>query len=275
MSSPALSPQLVDRYIAALDVPHRGPSLEALRELVAANLTRIPFENISKLYNLKHRGLATFAPIELYLDGIERYHFGGTCYANNFHFYTLLQSLGYDVRLCGADMNTPDVHLVMIATLDRREYLIDAGYGGPFLAPIPRDLHSDFVIVAGPDRYVLKPQDPSGRSQMEMYENDRLKHKYLVKPEARNIEEFAGVIANSFRPDATFLNALLLTRFYKDRAVRIHNLTLIESLGIESTIHQLASRDELIAKIEEHFEMPRQIVAEAVNDLKELRDIWN
>jgi hypothetical protein len=92
---------------------------------------------------------------------------------------------------------------------------------------------------------------------------------------ARRIEEFRHVIAGSFRPDATFLNSLLLTRFYSDRAVMIHNWTLVESQGSESMVRSLASRDQLVAAVEEHFDMPRAIVAEAVNELGDLQDPWN
>jgi len=45
-----LPEEVVDHYLTILGVVRREPSLEALRELLAAHLTRIPFENISKLY---------------------------------------------------------------------------------------------------------------------------------------------------------------------------------------------------------------------------------
>jgi N-hydroxyarylamine O-acetyltransferase len=273
MSDP-LAPELVQRYLVALGVVQQRPSLEALRALVAAHLTRVPFENISKLYNRKHHGLTSLPSIELYLDGIERYHFGGTCYSNNFHFYSLLATLGYEVKLCGADMTNPDVHLVILVVLDGHEYLVDGGYGAPFLEPMPRDLATDYVVELGRDRYVLRPQDANGRSRLDMYRDGQLMNSYLAKPAARRIEEFRQVIAESFRPDATFLNALLLTRFYPDGAVMIHNLTLIEAQGNQSTTSTLRGRDELIAKVEEHFGMPRPIVAEALNELGDLRDPW-
>jgi len=269
-----LVPEVVSRYLTALGVSLQKPSLEALQELVAAHLTRVPFENISKLYNREHHGLTSLAPIELYLEGIERYHFGGTCYSNNFHFFTLLSALGYDVTLCGADMTAPDVHLLVIATLNEREYLVDAGYGAPFLAPLPRDLETDSVITLGRDRYVLKPQDARGRSRLEMYRNGQPQQGYLVKPTPRRIEQFAPMIADSFRPTATFLNALLLVRFYPGRAVVIHNLTLVESQWRESSVHQLSGRAALVAEIVERFGMPRSIVAETVSELGELKDVW-
>ena len=268
------APELISRYLAALGVSRREPTLEALRELVAAQLTRVPFENISKLYNRKHHDLADVPPLQLYLEGVERYHFGGTCYSNNFHFYSLLASLGYDVKLCAADMRTPNVHAVIMVNVGGREYLLDGGYGAPFLSPMPRDLATDYVIELGRDRYVLKPQDAKGRSCLELYRDGQQKHGYVAKPEARQVEEFRQVIAESFQPDATFLNSLLLTRFYLDRAVMIHNLTLVESQGSESVIRSLASRDHLVATVEEHFDMPRAIVAEAVNELGDLKDPW-
>jgi N-hydroxyarylamine O-acetyltransferase len=274
MSDQALAPEFVRRYLSALGVAQQEPALRVLRELVAAHLTHVPFENISKLYNRKRYVLTGLPSIQLYLEGIERYHFGGTCYANNFHFYSLLAALGYHVKLCAADMRTPDVHAVILVTVDGREYLVDAGYGAPFLSPMPRDLATDYVVELGRDRYILKPQNANGCSRLEMYRDGQPKHGYLAKPAARSVEDFRQVIAESFRLDATFLNSLLLTRFYSDRAVMIHNWTLVESQGSESMVRPLASRDQLVAAVEEHFEMPRAIVADAVNELGDLQDPW-
>ncbi|MGA2965513.1 MAG: arylamine N-acetyltransferase [Terriglobales bacterium] len=274
MSDPSLAPELVRRYLAALGVAPAKPSLAALRELVAAQLMRVPFENISKLYNRKRHGLTGLPPLQIYLEGIERYHFGGTCYSNNFYFYSLLASLGYDAKLCGADMSVPDVHAVCMAAVDGREYLIDAGYAAPVLSPMPRDLATDFVVELGRDRFVLRPQDANGHSRLDLYRDGQLIHGYLAKPAPKRIEDFRGAIAASFKPDATFLNSLLLTRFYPDRAVMVHNFTLVESRAGHSTICPLASPDQLVAAIERHFDTPRSIVAEAVNELGDLQDSW-
>jgi hypothetical protein len=45
-----LPEEVVAQYLAILGVVRREPSLGALRELLAAHLTRIPFENISQRY---------------------------------------------------------------------------------------------------------------------------------------------------------------------------------------------------------------------------------
>jgi len=54
----------------------------------------------------------------------------------------------------------------------------------------------------------------------------------------------------------------------------IHNLALIEAHATDYTIRTLAGRDELVAKVEEFFGIPRGIVAEAVGELRELQDPW-
>ena len=264
---------LSERYLQLLGVPRKGPSLRALSELVFAHLTRVPFENISKLYRWKRQGQTTIPTLPQFLEGIEQCKFGGTCYSNNFHFYTLLADLHYDVKLCAADMATPDVHMVSVVRIEGHEYLVDAGYAAPFLSPMPLDLSEDYVIHLGWDRYVLKAKDEAGRSRLELYRDGTLKHGYLVKPRQRTIDDFQPVITDSFRSTATFLNSILLARFWRDHSLVIHNLTLIESRGRQCQIRPLR-RDEVVAEIHQQFGMPLAIVAAAIENLHDLQDAW-
>jgi len=266
---------LMERLLGLLGVPERVPDGNTLNKVVAAFVTRVPFENISKLYYRKRYGLCSRPELERYVDGIERYHFGGTCYSNNYCLHRLLLHLGFEVMLCGADMNNPDVHVVNVVKLEGREYLVDAGYGAPFLQPLPRDLDREHVIVLGNSRYVLHPQDNDGKSRLELFRDGALTHHYTVKPIHRPIEYFSAVIADSYRDSATFMNALLLARFWPNRSLVIHNLTLVEAEGHHYRVHKLADRRELPATIEEHFSIPHEIVAEALADLGELGSAWS
>jgi len=272
---PTMPSELVERYLNLLGIRRQKPSIDALRELVQAHLSQVPFENISKLYYKKHRGLRGLPSLELYLDGIERFHFGGTCYTNNYYLYQLLANLGYQANLCGADMSNPDVHLVSMVTVEKREYLVDVGYAAPLLIPLPRDLATDYTIVLGRDRYVLKPQDVRGCSRMELYRDGNLKHGYLAKPKSRQIQEFEHVIVDSYQDDATFMNALLVARFYPNRSLVIHNLTVIESQGTVSSIRTLANHDEMAQVIVEGFGIPREFTIDAMNELGQLEDAWS
>jgi arylamine N-acetyltransferase len=179
MSGEPLDRHLLQRYLGILGVPEKAPSRNGLAELVRAHLTRVPFENISKLYYRKHLGLADLPSIQQYLEGIAQNHFGGTCYSNNYYFYRLLASLGYDVSLCAADMSTPAVHALSLVHVEGREYLVDTGYAAPFLSPLPRDLPTDYVVELGRDRYVFRPQDENLCSRLDLYRNGILKHGYF------------------------------------------------------------------------------------------------
>jgi arylamine N-acetyltransferase len=266
---------LVDRFLRVLGLGRREPNLEALRELTAAYVTRIPFENVSKIHRWKHLGLEAVPDAPAFLDGIERLGFGGTCYANNYYLYALLASLGFEVSLCGADMRSPDVHMVVLCEVDGRELLLDAGYAAPFLEPLPRDLSVDHVVASGTDRYVLRPKDAEGRSRLELHRDGVFKHAYVVKPTPRRLEDFREVIADSYRPDATFLNALLLARFRPGEALFIHNLTVVEARGPVSTSRTLRDREELVAEIGRSFGIPGDIVIDVLRSLKSFVDAWD
>lgn len=261
-------PETLDRYLGLLGLPARRPSLDALAELTAAHLMRIPFENVSKLYyrhDLSSRGVPGLAR---FLDGIERYRFGGTCYANNFHFGQLLAHLGYRATLCGADMNAPDVHIVNLVAVDGRRYLVDVGYGAPFLEPLPLDATEDQEIVWGAYRHVLRPAGAGQRPRLDLYREDVLKHRYVLNPAARRIEEFADIIAESFAEHATFMNALLISRFGKDHSTMLRNLTLIRSEGTAWHLSEIAEADQLPGIIEREFGMPRDVVRLALDGVR-------
>ncbi len=269
------TPELFERYLSILGVVPEAPSIDHLGRLVRAQLVRVPFENISKLYLKKTQNASYIPSLEEHLDGIERFQFGGTCYANNPYFAELLRHCGYDVDLCGADMTRPDVHMVSIVRLEGREHLVDVGYGAPFFEPMPRDLDHEHEIVFGESRYVLHPRDDRGRLRMDHFRAGELIHGYLAKPEPRKIEHFTEVIRESYTEAATFMNVVVVERFFSDHSVRIHNFTLTESTPDSATTTQLANKLELAEAIEHHCQFPADIVRAAIADIALDADIYS
>jgi N-hydroxyarylamine O-acetyltransferase len=257
------------RYLGLLGVPRRAPELAALTELTSAHLTRVPFENLSKLSRARRPAPPRQPPgLARYLDGIERLRLGGTCYANAFNFHLLLAHLGYDVSLCGADMSAPDVHLVNVVAIDGRPYLVDVGYAAPLFEPFPLDLARDQEITWGRERYVLRPRDAAGRSRLELHRDGELRHGYTVNPAPRRIEEFEQVILDSFSDGATFMHALLIARFWPKRSMTLRNMTLIEAAPSGYGLRQVPRRDELPAVIEEHFGIAGEVTREALDGVE-------
>ena len=270
-----MTPECLTRYLGLLGVQKRLPSKDSLHELVQAQMVKIPFENLSKLYYKETHHLQGIPTLELYLDGIERHHFGGTCYSNNYHFYQLLAALGYHIKLCGADMSDPDVHLVSVVTLEDREYLVDVGYAAPFLIPLPCDLQKKFTLSLGRDRYILRPRDSTGRSRIELNRDGSPRHGYLVNPAPRQIHEFKRQIDDSYRDDSTFMKTLLLARFFPDRSLVLHNLTVIESQGTVTKSHTLTSRDDLVQAINDYFSISGELSKTIVMNMPLSGSAWN
>ncbi|MEW5983285.1 MAG: arylamine N-acetyltransferase [Acidobacteriota bacterium] len=268
MSSTTPAAILFERYLAVLGVRARHPSLDALAELTAAHLARVPFENASKLlgrHDPSRRGVPDLAR---YLDGIEQCRFGGTCYANNFHLHRLLVHLGYAATLCGADMSAPNVHIVNVVSLDGRRYLADVGYGAPLVEPLAMDAADAREIAWGPFRYVFRPRGCDGRAGLEMYCDGTRGGGYVVNPAARRIEEFAGVIAESFDPRATFMNALFVARFGEPRPAMVRNLTLIQASGSTWRATSIVSPDDLPRVVAREFGMPGDLVRRALDGVR-------
>jgi len=275
MELPQKNISLFTEYLNILEVSIKEPSLIALRELIESHLINIPFENISKLYNKKKYALYDIPNFEQYIDGIKKYKFGGTCYSNNYYFNKLLEYLGYNVILCGADMKNPDVHIVSIVKPENQEFIIDVGYAAPFFEPLPRNISSNYQISFGKDKYILFPQDSSGFSQLNFYRNDSLKHSYVVKPHPKSISDFTNVIKDSFSQTSTFMNSILLVIFKKNYFKAIHNFTLIEYSNNNYTKREISNKSKLAQEIETEFGMPSEIAYEALAQIINFIDAWN
>ncbi len=256
---------LYRRYLRLLGLPIENPTLPYLTALTAAHLDRIPFENISKLVYLRREGFRGIVPLEVYLDGIERCHFGGTCYANAGHFSALLRWLGFDARLCGADMDNPDVHAVNIVAVDGREYLIDVGYGAPLWTPLPLDAQSDIAVDFADDRYLLHPRLRDGTCRVDHLRYGEVIHGYTAKSTPRTIDFFAPAVTDSFRPAAHFLNTVCVARYSSRESVSIRPHLMLRQINGELIRKSILSRTTLDDLIEQHFSISRALIAEALN----------
>ena len=266
--------QLYHRFLAILGVSLQPPTYSFLSQLIRIHLSAIPFENISKLYYRSRFGLQQIPPFDMYLEGIEKHHFGGTCYSNNYYFFKLLQFLGYRVQLCAADMKNPGSHMVTRVSLDQQDYLVDVGYAAPFAKPVQLDSDLEQRIIFGRDCYIFKPAGNVG-TELLMYRDGSHKHGYTVRPDPRSLEDFSEVIAGSFHPGSTFFQSILLTKFDHERFLMIHNMELVESTPAQSAVHPISDLDELARIIEMRFRIKRSISREVIAGMDLTSDAWS
>lgn len=263
------------RYLKILGIAVQGTGADLLKSICTSHLSRIPFENISKLHRLRTDEKRSIPSLQEYLDGIENNHFGGTCYSNNYFLNGLLDFLGFDVTLCAADMNTPHTHMVNLIRMDGKEFLVDVGYAAPFLSPLPRDLKKPFEIKSGNDHYILHPKGSDGSSRLELIRNGKLHHGYRFFPHPRKLQDFNKVIEKSFRPEAVFMNSVLLVLYENNGSTVIHNYTLIRTKGHEVRKLGLKSLDELINTIQDYFGIKPAISMAALEGINLTKDAWS
>ncbi|HZW38337.1 MAG TPA: arylamine N-acetyltransferase [Ignavibacteriaceae bacterium] len=270
-----INKHIADEYLSILGLPIRKPDMEYLRELNYNHLTKIPFENISKLYYKKKFNLNFIPDFEKYLEGIKVHHLGGTCYSNNYYFYQLLQYLGFDIILCGADMTNPDVHIISIVKIEGEQFIVDVGNAGPFFEPMPLGLSYDYIINFGIEKYILHPKDSKGFSRLDQYKDNQIVHGYTIKPIARSFSEFNNVIESSFSADATFMNNILIVLFGNHSSRMINNLSLIEVNKDKVQKRKLGNRQELISEIEKTFGISKEITKEAISGISNFEEAWH
>lgn len=266
---------LSNLFLNILGLKKKEADLSYLTELLLAHHARIPFENISKLFYIKLNKKPNLPDLRQYLFGISNYNFGGTCYPNNYYFFQLLKYLGFDVKICGAEISKPNSHMVIIVNINNSDFLIDVGYGAPLFYPISLDLDEDFILKFGRDKFILKPKDKNSFSKLELVRDGKLVHGYSLNPESRKIEDFDNVINDSFKDESLFMNSLLVSKYVSGKFITIHNFELIESDQRASTVTKIANKEELVNLIHDIFKISRNITSDLIDDLKMTEEAWS
>lgn len=132
----------IERYLSRIGLKTSPtPSLENLQRLQRAHLLAIPFENID--VQLGQRLTTDVA--EAYEKIVVRGR-GGWCYEQNGLFGWALQELGFDVtRMAagvmrqerGAEVDGNHLCLLVKFAETGQEYLVDVGFGGSMVHPLP------------------------------------------------------------------------------------------------------------------------------------------
>lgn len=160
-------------YFARTGYPGSAePTLETLRELVAAHNRSIPFENLDPLMGVPVVDLS----VEALTDKLVHRRRGGYCYEHNGLVGYVLEELGFDVqRLAGRvvwmrqDTTLPaQTHQVLAVRLPGGDgpYLVDVGFGGQTLTspirlaagPVQQTRHEPYRLLEHAEGFELHAQ---------------------------------------------------------------------------------------------------------------------
>ncbi|KAL4842946.1 hypothetical protein H8958_022808 [Nasalis larvatus] len=108
--------------------------LQTLTDILEHQIRAVPFENLNM-----HCGEAMELGLETIFDHIVRRNRGGWCLQVNQLLYWALTTIGFQTIMLGGYVYIPAankystgmVHLLLQVTIDGRNYIADAGFGGP------------------------------------------------------------------------------------------------------------------------------------------------
>ena len=241
-----------------------APSLGVLENLLAHHVQSVPFENLDVQLGKR----LTTKPADAYekIVGTRR---GGWCYEQNGLFGWALSEVGFEVtRVAAAVMRIErgDVahanHLCLLVrpTDADQTFLVDVGFGGSMIAPIPlaESDHQQAPFRIG----LLKTNDDHWR-----FWEDLGKGEFSFDFQAETADEVALSDKCDFLqtdPSSGFVQNLVAQIRLPDqhKTLRGKVFSLATSSGVETTI--LSSADELLAVLRDEFRL----------DVPGVRDLW-
>ncbi|MBO0728947.1 MAG: arylamine N-acetyltransferase [Acidimicrobiaceae bacterium] len=179
-----MDPRQIDAYLDRIGASYpKARGADELRELHAAHLRRVPFENLSI-----HLGEPIRLDEDALIDKIVTRQRGGFCYELNGAFAALLSALGFEVTLLAARVfsgNTvgpPFDHLVLRVDISE-PWLADVGFGRHTLWPLRLDARGPQADPGG--TFTLTE---SGEGDLDVLTDHQ--PQYRVELRGRAIDDF-------------------------------------------------------------------------------------
>jgi N-hydroxyarylamine O-acetyltransferase len=217
------------------------PTIEGLRQLHAAHLERVPFENLSI-----HLGEQIVLEPEALVAKIVDRRRGGFCYELNGAFATLLRALRFDVTLLAARVHGDDGigppfdHMCLRTELEE-PWLADVGFGDNFRLPLRLNSRDDQVDDAGTFRIV-----PSGEPELDLLREGEPQYRFDLTP--RDLRDYDATCRyHQTSPESHFTRNTVCSLATPTGRVTIRGRTMIVTRGGHREEHTLTDRELLDA----------------------------
>ena len=222
-----------------------------LKQMMQRQLRTVPFENL----DVRAGKVVSIAPDDIVAKIIPTRR-GGYCYEVNSLFAMALSAIGIPYTLAGARPMTfaerrARTHMVIIATVEGKQYLCDTGYGRLAIRePMDLDLigvavkqdHDTYRLILENGEYIAQAQMPDGWDNLYSFNLD---HFELVDFVPANW-------FNSTSPDAIFTQKMLLMRHTDDGRILLVDNHLRIHAGGEAT-ERTVPVEELAGVVEDLF----------------------
>jgi N-hydroxyarylamine O-acetyltransferase len=230
-----------------------APTLEFIQEMMQQQLFNIPFENL----DVQAGKIVSLVPEEI-VDKLVHRNRGGYCYEVNGLFAMALQKIGISCYFTAAHSMTyptrrPRTHLVVIAKIEAKTYLLDTGFGSHGIR-LPMDLsQTNQEIVQDGQTYKLEKKG----SDFNLYSlvQGTWLPQYSFKKQAYEYIEFAPAnYMNSTHPDSIFVKAPLIILFNPE-GKKVLTGSTIKSYSNGQMSEKVFSKEEYAAILKAEFNL--------------------
>jgi len=226
----------LDAYLARIGLAAApAADLDGLAAVQRAHRFAIPFENLDIPLG---RGIAIDP--DTVFDKLVTRRRGGYCFEQNRLFGDALGALGFTRRpllarvWLGASEVPARTHTFDLVTLDGREWIADAGFGGSFTPPMPLEEGAELATADGA-RHRLR-RDPAHGWMLE-------RHGHSALADGRGADDDGWLPQYSFTPDPVFDIDLALSNHWTSSAPGTRFTTLhIVSLALPDGLVALTGR---------------------------------
>ncbi len=262
----------LDAYMARIG--YSGPvkaSDSVLEAVQRAQLATIPFENFDILLG---RGVSLEAAA--LCQKLIHSRRGGYCFELNTLFLMALEAMGFEVRPLLARVHLSGqpsgrTHELLLVTLHGRQWIADAGFGGPALrAPMPLEL--DTPRSQDGRRYRLVDAGPFG-SLLQTSKDDQWRDLYSF--ELSHVGAADIVLGNHFtstHPSSYFTFSRVAALHTPSGRTTLLDRTLRRVAGDDEQTEELPEGESFIDALDRHFGIELGVAYDALRPLQAKRE---
>lgn len=261
----------LDLFLKILGLEKKNPDLAYLKEILDAHQKRVPYENFSKIL-YANQG-ARIPTLEEYLNRIQQFGFGATCFPRNIYLCELLQELGFDSHLLTVESNTKkDSHTAckinLVANGTRKEYVADLGLMSSFIGPFDLNTPSIEQKIGWFDfKFFSLPE--ASQYRIEIHRKGKQHRYFLGSLDAKPKSFFNDSIKATFEPHTIFMKSPFIYKEIGALALSLRERSLFKVNGEHYEKVQLNTLKEFTKAIHHDMNLPNYPVEEVIALLRQ------
>lgn len=245
-----------EKYLKLLGIKVMQPSVSFLNEIVKRQLSKVPYENISKIVRFHEIG-PSIPNLEEFVAGMVDKTYGGTCFVQNIYLNHILNYLGFKTDLIGIRRDGLLSHLSLRVNIEGANYFVDVGIMSSFSGPFRIDPSESFQKDIGNQRFVFSPKVDLENYNLEIWRNGKMIREFESSSLAFTEQDLEMGVRKTFERSAMFMTTLCVHRFFDTHSVGVWNRNFYQIRGTEHSVREIQSYSELKSVFRDELMLPQ------------------